>query len=128
MESLIPLIIYISSMTNLNLSLGQQLSFPKMTNVAYFRMNDLDTLIFRSLKIMVTKNMVTVLPKVLPSNGVCKYCVLGNHHQEPFESRNVWHASNPLELVHNDLCYINKPYLEGVRYVLKFIDDLSRYT
>ena len=36
--------------------------------------------------------------------------------------------SNPLELVHSDICCINKPSLVGVRYVLTFIDDLSYYT
>ena len=40
----------------------------------------------------------------------------------------MWHASNPLELVHKDLCYINNPSLRGARYVLKFIDDLSQFT
>ena len=76
---------------------------------------------------MVTQNMVVGLPKVLPPNGVCKGCVLGKHHQAPFDSRNAWHASNLLELVHSDLCCINKPSLIGARYVLTFIDDLSRY-
>ena len=37
-------------------------------------------------------------------------------------------ALNPLELVHSDLCYINKPSLVGARYVLTFINDLSCFT
>ena len=35
---------------------------------------------------------------------------------------------NPLELLHSDLCCINKTSLVGARYVLTFIDDLSHYT
>ena len=77
---------------------------------------------------MVTQNMVYGLPKVLPFDGVFKGCVLGKHHQAPFDSRNAWHASNPLELVHSDLCCINKSSLAGARYVLTFINDLSHYT
>ena len=72
--------------------------------------------------------MVVGLPKILPPDGVCRGCVLGKHHQAPFNSRNAWHASNPLELVHNDLCFINKLSLAIARYVLTFIDDLSHYT
>ena len=77
---------------------------------------------------MVTQNMVVGLPKVLPPDEVCKGCVLGKHHQAPFDFGNAWHASNLLELLHNDLCYINKPPLVGASYVLTFIDDLSHYT
>jgi hypothetical protein len=32
-----------------------------------------------------------------------------------------------LELVHNDLCSLNKPSLASARYILTFIDDFSRY-
>lgn len=65
---------------------------------------------FHSLmKMMVTQNMVVNLPKVLPPDGVCKGCVLGKHHQAPFDSGNAWHALSLLELVHSDLCCINKP-------------------
>ena len=77
---------------------------------------------------MVTWNMVVGLPKVLLPDGVCKSCVLGKHHQAPFDFGNAWCASNLLELIHSDLCCINKPYLVGARYFLTFIDDLSRYT
>ena len=72
--------------------------------------------------------MVVGLPKVLPPNGVCKGCVLTKHHQAPFDSGNAWHVSNPLDLVHSDLCNINKTSLASARYVLSFIDDISCYT
>jgi hypothetical protein len=77
---------------------------------------------------MVTQNMVVGLPKVLPPDGVYRGCVLGKHHQAPFDSGKAWCAHNPLELVHNDLCCINNPSLAGVKYILTFIDDLSRFT
>ena len=77
---------------------------------------------------MVNHNMVVGLPKVLSPYVFCKYCVLRKHHQEPFEFRSAWHVSNPLDMVLSDLCCINKPSVEGARYVLTFIDDLSHYT
>lgn len=83
---------------------------------------------FHSLKLMVTQRMVVGLPKVRPPDVVCKGCVPGKHHWEPFNSGNAWCASNPLELVHYDHCCINKPPLIGVRYILTFIDDLFHYT
>jgi hypothetical protein len=71
--------------------------------------------------------MVVGLPKVFPLEGVYKSYVLGKHHQEPIDSRKVWRAQNLLELFHSDVCCINLPSLEGVRYILTFIDDFSRF-
>lgn len=88
----------------------------------------LGNLNFRSLKLMVTLNMVTSLPKVLPPDGVWKGCVLSKHHQACFGSGNAWRTSNVLELIHSDIFYINKPSLVGSRYAVIFIDDLSHYT
>ena len=77
---------------------------------------------------MVTQNIVVGLPKVIPPAGVCKGCVLGKHHQEPYKYENAWCVSSLLELVHSVLDCINKPSLVGARYVLTFIDYLSCYT
>ena len=33
-----------------------------------------------------------------------------------------------IELVHSDLCYMNKPSVSNARYILTFIYDFSRYT
>jgi hypothetical protein len=83
---------------------------------------------FHSLKLMMTQNMVVGLPKVLPPFGVCKGFVLGKNHQESFDFGNAWHALNPLELFHNYLFCINKTWLQSVRYIWTFIDDISHYT
>ena len=83
---------------------------------------------FHGLKLMVTQNMVVGLPKAFPSNVFCKGCVLGKHHQEPFDSENAWHVSNPLDLVHSNPCCISKPSLACARYALEFINDLFCFT
>ena len=86
----------------------------------------LEHLNFQILK--MRKNMVVILPKVYPPNGVCEGCVLSKHHQEPFDSRKACRVNIPLELVHIDLCCIKKPSLGGSKYILTFIDDFSRFT
>jgi hypothetical protein len=40
-----------------------------------------------------------------------------------FEIGKSWREKTQLELVHSDLCSMNKPFLAGARYVLTFIDD-----
>jgi hypothetical protein len=82
---------------------------------------------FQSLQTLTTQNMVVGLSKVFPFEGVCKVCVLGKHHHATFESDKAWRAKNLLYLVHSDVCCINLPSLEGVRYILTFIDD-SHFT
>jgi hypothetical protein len=72
--------------------------------------------------------MVVGLSKVFPPEGVFKACVLGKHHQEPFNSGKAWTTHNPLEMIHIDVCFINIPSLESVRYILIFIDDFSHFT
>lgn len=71
--------------------------------------------------------MVFGIPKVHLFVEFCKGCVLRKHHQKPFNSGNARRVSNPLELVHSDIFHINKPSLEGGRYAMRFINDLSYY-
>ena len=63
---------------------------------------------------MLTKNKATSLPKIVPPDGFCRGCVLGNHHyKEPFDSRKAWQAHDWMELVYIDFCYMKKPSLVG---------------
>ena len=63
------------------------------------------------------------------SNGVCSGCVLEKHHRDSFDKRASWHASVPLELVHNELCGpLPSASFSGFKYFLTFIDDYSRHT
>jgi len=75
---------------------------------------------------MATKNMVANLPKILPLNDFCEECV--NHHHAPFESGESWHARKPLEIIHFDLCCINKLLLGDLKYILTFINDFLIFT
>lgn len=73
------------------------------------------------MKMMVKNDMVTRLPRIVPLDGLCEACVLQKNHQTIFETS--WRKNAWLELVHSDLCTLNKPSILGARYHLNFIDD-----
>jgi hypothetical protein len=58
---------------------------------------------YRSLQQLCNQQMVISLPLVSCTDGVCAGCVLDKHHRDSFDKRASWHASGPLQLVHNDL-------------------------
>jgi hypothetical protein len=73
--------------------------------------------------------MVIGLPLVSCRDDVCAGCVLYKHLHDSFDKHASWHASNPLHLVHSDLCG-SFPSLSfsGFKYFLNFIDDFSKQT
>ena len=73
--------------------------------------------------------MVTSLPLVSCKDGVCVDYVLGKKHRDSFDKCASWHASGPLQLVHNDLCGpLSSSSFFGCKYFLTFIDDFSKRT
>ena len=57
---------------------------------------------------------------------MCVGCQYGKAHQLPFEKSN-FRAKNPLELVHFDVFDATKTSNKGLKYMVTFIDDFSRY-
>lgn len=49
-----------------------------------------------SIKLMLRKNMVYGLPKILVGKCLCKSCLMGKHHWEPFQKGKAWRAQNLL--------------------------------
>lgn len=80
-----------------------------------------------SLKKLVDEKLVHGMKVNFPKEINCKVCMKSKCTAKPFtqsESR----ATDLLELVHTDLCGpINKQSIVGSRYLLTFIDDMSRY-
>ena len=73
--------------------------------------------------------MVISLPMVSCKDGVCSDCVLRKYHQDSFEKCVSWHSSNPLQLVHSDLCCpLPTVSFYRFKYLLTFMDDYSRRT
>jgi hypothetical protein len=61
--------------------------------------------------------------------GLCKGCIYGKQHQEPFPQSGAKRATEILEIIHSDLCGpMRQPSIKGALYFLTFIDDKSRKT
>ncbi|KAL5753796.1 hypothetical protein ACOSP7_022016 [Xanthoceras sorbifolium] len=58
---------------------------------------------------------------------VCAGCQYGKAHQLPYEE-STFKSKKPLELVHSDVFGpVKQPSIGGMRYMVTFIDDFSRY-
>ena len=82
----------------------------------------------QNLQQLASKEMVTGLPKSISGLGeVCTGCMLGKHARDSFPSEGN-KASEPLALVHSDLCGpMRVSSLGGAKYFLTFIDDATRF-
>ncbi|CAL9010602.1 unnamed protein product, partial [Prunus brigantina] len=81
----------------------------------------------RSIKLLENQGMVHGLPHLEQMSVVCDGCMQGKQHRDSFPLESTWRASNPLELVHTDICGPMKTEsLSGNRYFLLFTDDYTR--
>ena len=81
-----------------------------------------------TLKLMVKKKLVTGIPNVEIEKEKCVSCLLGKQARKPFPQATKFRASNPLELVHGDLCGPISPTTPALkRYIFVLIDDHTRY-
>ena len=72
--------------------------------------------------------MVEGIPPIKTSNGACIGCVVGKHPECTNEKGKSRRDTQMLGLVHLDLIGpIPTPSYGGLRYVLTFIDDFSRF-
>ena len=59
---------------------------------------------------------------------LCEGCTYAKSHRQPFPKSSKNRAVNILERIHSDICGpMPTPSLKGSRYILTFIDDLSRF-
>ncbi|CAL9012443.1 unnamed protein product [Prunus brigantina] len=80
-----------------------------------------------SLKLLQEKDMVQGLPKLQEPEKICSGCAIGKSHRSSFDKEKAWRASQPLELIHSDICGpMQTITLGGNRYFLTFIDDHTR--
>ena len=82
-----------------------------------------------SLKKLVRGEMVNRLDyDVSGGVGICESCIGGKQCKSSF-SLSTTQTSEPLELVHSDLCgKMGKKSLGGAEYFLTFLDDKTHYT
>ncbi|KAH9779126.1 hypothetical protein KPL71_007607 [Citrus sinensis] len=83
---------------------------------------------YSKLSAMVKKSMLKGLPQLdVRTNTVCAGCQYGKAHQLPYEE-SKFKAKKPLELIHSDVFGpVKQPSIGGMRYMVTFIDDFSRY-
>lgn len=83
---------------------------------------------YHKLKVMMAKSMLKGLPQLeVRTETVCAGCQYGKAHQLPYDD-SKFQAKAPLELVHSDVFGpVKQPSVRGLRYMITFIDDFSRY-
>ena len=83
---------------------------------------------YHKLKVMMNKSLVKGLPQLeCREDTVCAGCQYGKAHQLPYQE-SKFRAKEPLELVHSNVFgRVKHPSIKGMRYMVMFIDDFSRY-
>ena len=84
---------------------------------------------FGGLELLYKKRLVYGLPFISHPNQICEGCMYGKQSRKSFLKESFSRASQPLGLVHADICGPLKPSSYGKnRYFLLFIDDYTRQT
>ena len=75
------------------------------------------------------KGAIRNLPKIIkPPNHVCRHCLHGKQTRTSFKVKEHT-TSQPLELIHTDLCGPTRTkHLQGEYYFMLLIDDYTRMT
>ena len=83
----------------------------------------------QNLQKLARKGMVEHFDYNVTNNvGFCEECVGGKHHRSHFEASKT-HASEPLELVHTDVCgKMREKSIGGAEYFITFIDEKTHYS
>ncbi|GKV24984.1 hypothetical protein SLEP1_g34508 [Rubroshorea leprosula] len=107
-------VFYVPSMKSNLLSVGQLLEKVYVMSLRDNQFSILDkqgTLIlkfghlnFQSLKLLAQGQMVKGMPSIHNLDQLCEACTLGKHHKMPFVAEQQQRATQPLELVHFDVC------------------------
>ena len=81
-----------------------------------------------TIKLMDNKKLVLGLPSISMEKETCGSCLRGKQTRQSFPQASTYRATQPLELVHGDLCGPITPSTPAhKRYVFVIIDDYSRY-
>lgn len=68
------------------------------------------------------------MPLIKQVEQVCEACLAGKHRRNPFPQHTEHRHSEPLALLHGDLCGpISPPTPSGNRYFLLLVDDYSHF-
>jgi len=109
------------------IKLGEQSTIFAIDDKSWLRHLRYGHLSFATLRMLVSHEMVYVLPKVQEHKEVCEGCALGKHSRSSFPRGQAWRASYPLQLVHSDISGpMQTPSIGKNLYFLTFIKDYLR--
>ena len=90
------------------------------TNLWHQRFGHLN---MKGLRALAYRKMVRGLPILRANSKLCTDCVVEKQHRDPFPKKSSWRASQPLQLVHSDICGLITPESNShKRYIITFID------
>ncbi len=82
----------------------------------------------QNLKKLISDNLVRELNCNTRTLSFCEPCVQGHAAQQPYPKQAKWRASEPLELLHSDVCGLIETESLGKRkYFVTFVDDCTRF-
>jgi hypothetical protein len=83
---------------------------------------------FAALRKMGREELVHGLPVINQVQQVCDACLAGKQRRAPFPQKALWRSTEPVQLVHGDICGpINPVTPSGNKYFLLLVDDYSRF-
>ena len=84
---------------------------------------------YKFLQLLQKNSMVEDLLNIKSSKGICKGCTVSKNHEHKFDRGETRRDTCILGLIHSDINGTMPTTSMNVsRYVLTFIDDLSRFT
>lgn len=99
----------------------------KMEEISWIWHSRLGHVNFQAMTLMSTKQMETRLPDLIQPKGICTGCLMAKKTRNSFPSQASFRATQPLELIHSDLCGPISPTTKGVnKYFMLLVDDFSR--
>jgi transposase InsO family protein len=83
---------------------------------------------FAALRKMGCEELVRGLPIIDQVQQVCDACLAGKQRRTAFPQKVLWRSTEPLQLLHGDICGPISPATpSGNKYFLLLVDDYSRY-
>eukprot|EP00794_Sanderia_malayensis_P011553 gene11553-biopygen9222 len=86
---------------------------------------------YDNLKMLSDKSMVDGMEHKgkTEMNKECESCAFGKQNRSPFPKKSSHRCTQPLELIHSDVCGpMNEHSVGGSKYFVTFIEDFSRFT
>jgi len=83
---------------------------------------------FAALRKMGSEELVRGLSVIDQVQQVCDACLVGKQRRTPFPQKALWRSTEPLQLLHGDICGPITPATpSGNKYFLLLVDDYSRF-